>query len=149
MFVLKNVTFGKPDGCCVLYVIYVALLLLSCNELCSVSYKWGSAAYQRGWGVGDSIPPPSRNSEVLTKLSRIPSSVEKHLYQPNKNTGFTHLQIERNPWLEGHRLQIPIFSVLNWICWTIPPPNKIPGYATGGGVVWRKLSVHLPNFLFF
>ena len=36
----------------------------------------------------------------------------------------------QNPWLEGYRPQIPVLSVLNWICWT-PPPNKIPGYATG------------------
>jgi alkylated DNA nucleotide flippase Atl1 len=30
------------------------------------------------WGLVSSIPPP-RNSEVLTKLSRIPSSVEKYI----------------------------------------------------------------------
>jgi len=35
----------------------------------------------------------------------------------------------QNPWLGGYHPQIPILSVLNWICW-IPPPNKIPGYAT-------------------
>ena len=35
----------------------------------------------------------------------------------------------QNPWLGGNRPQIPILSVLKWICWT-PPPNKIPGYAT-------------------
>ena len=33
-----------------------------------------------------------------------------------------------NPWPGGYRLQIPVLSVLNWICWT--PQNKIPGYAT-------------------
>jgi hypothetical protein len=36
-----------------------------------------------------------RNSKVLTELSRIPSSVENT--QSNMYTGFTHLQIERNP----------------------------------------------------
>jgi len=36
----------------------------------------------------------------------------------------------QNPWLEGDRPQIPVLSVLNWICWTPHPPNKIPGYAT-------------------
>ena len=35
----------------------------------------------------------------------------------------------QNPWLGGYGPQIPVLSVLNWICWT-PPPNKIPGYAT-------------------
>ena len=34
----------------------------------------------------------------------------------------------QNPWLGGYRPQIPILSVLNWICWT--PPKKIPGYVT-------------------
>jgi len=33
----------------------------------------------------------------------------------------------QNPWLGGYRPQIPVLSVLNWICWT--PPNKIPTYA--------------------
>ena len=39
----------------------------------------------------------------------------------------------QNPWLLGYRPQIPVLSVLNWICW-IPPPalNKIPGYAIAG-----------------
>jgi len=35
----------------------------------------------------------------------------------------------QNPWLGVYRHQIPVLSVLDWICWT--PPNKIPGYATG------------------
>jgi len=35
----------------------------------------------------------------------------------------------RTPDVGGYRLQIPVLSVLNWICWT-PPPPKIPGYAT-------------------
>ena len=35
----------------------------------------------------------------------------------------------QNPWLGGYRPQIPVLSLLNWICWT--PPNKIPVYATG------------------
>jgi len=38
----------------------------------------------------------------------------------------------QNPWLGGYRLQIPVLSVL---CPQLnllkPPPNKIPGYATG------------------
>ena len=36
----------------------------------------------------------------------------------------------QNPWLRGYHPQIPVLSVLNWICWT-PPPQKIPGYASG------------------
>jgi hypothetical protein len=47
--------------------------------------------------------------------------------------GFTHLQIERNPWLRGYRPQILILSALypqlNLLNLT-PPPNKIPGYTT-------------------
>jgi hypothetical protein len=46
--------------------------------------------------------------------------------QPNQKTGFAHFQIEWNPWLGGYRPQIPVLftSVLNWICWTSPPPRK-------------------------
>ena len=29
------------------------------------------------------------------------------------------------------RSPFSLSSVLNWICWTPPPPNKIPGYAIG------------------
>jgi hypothetical protein len=58
--------------------------------------------------------------------------------------GFTHLQIERNPWLGGYRTQIAVLSALcpqlNLLN-TAPPPfgknpgltlsEKIPGYANG------------------
>ena len=33
----------------------------------------------------------------------------------------------QNPWLRGYRPQIPVLSVLNWICWTHPPEKKILG----------------------
>ena len=38
----------------------------------------------------------------------------------------------QSPWLGATtpRSQFCLSSVLNWICWTSPPPNKIPGYAT-------------------
>jgi hypothetical protein len=74
------------------------------------------------WGV----QTPRNYSEVLTKPSRISSSVENRSLETNKNTGFTHLQIGRNPWLWGYR-PLSLFtlpSVLNWICWTPPPPKK-------------------------
>jgi len=29
----------------------------------------------------------------------------------------------QNPWLRGCCPQIPVLSVLNWICWTPPPPR--------------------------
>jgi hypothetical protein len=32
----------------------------------------------------------------------------------------------QNPWLGGYRPQIPVLSVLNWICWT-PPRTKFLG----------------------
>ena len=32
----------------------------------------------------------------------------------------------KNPWLRGYRPQIPVLSVLNWICWT-PPRTKFLG----------------------
>jgi hypothetical protein len=51
-----------------------------------------SVAYRGGGGLN--LPP---NSEVLTKLSRIPSSVENTSVTTSTNMGSTHLQIERNP----------------------------------------------------
>jgi hypothetical protein len=69
-------------------------------------------------------------TEVLTKVSRNSKKKKKIknilLYEvkflvPN----YSCLQ---NPWLGGYCPQIPVLSVLNWICWT--PLNKILGYAT-------------------
>jgi hypothetical protein len=42
-----------------------------CQVVTSGSCRWVSGELRGGWGV-----QPPRNSEVLTKLSRIPSSVE-------------------------------------------------------------------------
>ena len=39
----------------------------------------------------------------------------------------------QNPWLGGYRPQIPVLSVLNWICWTPPPRTKFPGTP----LIWR------------
>jgi hypothetical protein len=61
-----------------------------------LSDRVGGSGIQAGFGGFNSAPPP-RNSEVLTKLSRIPSSMENTSIQPNQNMGFTHLQIEWNP----------------------------------------------------
>jgi hypothetical protein len=51
--------------------------------------------------------------------------------------GFTHLQIECNPWLEGYRPQIPVLSALcpqlNLL--NAPLPEKIPGYTTAIGYI--------------
>ena len=47
----------------------------------------------------------------------------------------------QNPWLWGYHPQIPVLSVLNWICWTPPPWKKIPGYATG--VKGHRLSIEV------
>ena len=30
----------------------------------------------------------------------------------------------QNPWLGGYRPQIPVLSVLNWICWAYPEQNS-------------------------
>jgi len=29
----------------------------------------------------------------------------------------------QNPWLGGYHPQVPVLSVLNWICWTSSPPH--------------------------
>jgi len=41
----------------------------------------------------------------------------------------------QNHWLGGYRPQIPVLSILNWICWT--HPNKLPGYATALHYSWH------------
>jgi hypothetical protein len=89
------------------------------------------------WGGGEvGVFKAPRNSEVLTKLIRIPSSVENTsvttLDIPKGWKNRTGLQIERNPWLAGYRPQIPVLSALcpqlNLL--NTPPPEKFPGYAT-------------------
>jgi hypothetical protein len=51
-------------------------------------------------GLGCSNPPP----EILKfwqSWAKLPVLWKICLWQPNKNTGFTHLQIEWNPWFGG------------------------------------------------
>ena len=60
------------------------------------------------------------NSLKVTKIKKT-SLYEMEFLVPN----YSCLQ---NPSLGGYCPQIPILSVLNWICWT--PPNNIPVYAT-------------------
>ena len=47
----------------------------------------------------------------------------------------------QNPWLVGYRPQIPILSVLSWICW--PPRTKFLGTPLVGGVF---PGIHLYRF---
>jgi hypothetical protein len=65
---------------------------------------------------------------------------------------FTHLQIERNPWLGGYRLQIPILSALCPQLNLLNLPNKIPGYATGNRLLAtltiQTRSSNPPPFIF-
>jgi hypothetical protein len=46
----------------------------------------------------------------------------------------------QNPWLGGYRHQIPVLSVLNWICWT-PPRKKF--------LVTPLSSIHWYSLTFF
>ena len=41
----------------------------------------------------------------------------------------------QNPCLGGYRPQIPVLSVLNWICWTPPTRKKF----LGTPLVWREI----------
>jgi len=47
----------------------------------------------------------------------------------------------QKPWLRGYCPQIPVLSVLNWICWTPLPPNKITGYATDSRFLCFYLNI--------
>jgi len=52
----------------------------------------------------------------------------------------------QNPWLRGYRPQIPVLSVLNWICWTPPEQNswvrhcilRLIFYITQNNVILQK-----------
>ena len=44
----------------------------------------------------------------------------------------------QNPWLGGYHPQIPILSVLNWICWN-PPPKKFLGTPLCNFTVYTEL----------
>jgi len=72
------------------------------------------------------------NSFKVSKIKKVLLYEMKFLV-----TNYSCLQ---NPWLGGYRPRSPfsLSSVLNWICWTPPPRNKIPGYATG--VDWFVLA---------
>jgi hypothetical protein len=99
----------------------------------------------RGGSLGVSKPP--RNSEVLTKLSHIPSSVENTSVTTLSEYRFRSFANWVKPWLGGYRPQIPGLSALcpqlNLLnpppetkSWRKPPPppKKIPGYVTGDDV---------------
>jgi len=83
--------------------------------------------------------PPVRNCftlSVTNKLVVIINSlkvpkIEKMLLYEMKFPVPSYSCLQ-NLWLGVYCPQIPVLSVLNWICWTTPPtpPNKIPGYAT-------------------
>ena len=45
----------------------------------------------------------------------------------------------QNPWLGGYRPQVPVLSVLNWICWNPPPPNKFLGTPLAPRVAGRRV----------
>jgi len=73
---------------------------------------------------------------VIINILKVPKMKKILLYEmkflvPN----YSCLQ---NPWLGGYRPHIPVLSVLSWICWNPPGPNKIPGYATA---LWYVLGV--------
>ena len=73
------------------------------------------------------------NSLKVPKIKKILLYEMKFLV-PN----YSYLQ---NTWLGGYRSQIPVLSVLNWIC--RPPPWTIPGYATGSHYTEAAVAPHL------
>jgi hypothetical protein len=63
-------------------------------------------------GLGGSNPPPKfRNFDKVPKIKKMLLYEMKFLVP---NYSCVH-----NPWLGGHCPQIPVLSVLNWICWTL------------------------------
>jgi hypothetical protein len=107
--------------------------LLGSSEADENSYYVWSSYYVRSSGVprgvvwGFNPHPKFRNFDKVPKIKKI-LLYEMKFIVPN----YSCLQ---NPWLRGGgtatRSPFSLSSVLNWICWTPPPPNKILGYATG------------------
>jgi hypothetical protein len=99
------------------------IMYISLND--APCYQWRTEGGGGVWGV----KTPPRNSEVLTKLSRIHSSVENTsvttLDIPKVWQSRTGLQIERNTWLGGYCSQIPVLSALcPQLNFLIPPPPR-------------------------
>jgi hypothetical protein len=89
------------------------------------------------WGGGDQQPPPKFWSFDKAQLN----SQFHGKYKPNKNTGFTNLQIERNPWLWDY-CQIPVLSVwpLSSTEFVEPPLTKCLGTPLTRVTVQVKLT---------
>jgi hypothetical protein len=68
---------------------------------------------------------PSCSHDLLSLLYVIiPRSVDNTAVKTNQNRGFTHLQIEWNPWIEGYCPQIPILSALCPQLNLLTPPHS-------------------------
>jgi hypothetical protein len=102
-------------------------ILLLFSSFLFLSICFTSSGVPRGVGVN----PPPRNSEVLTKLSQIPSFVEYTSVTTYSEYGFHSFANWLEPRLGGYRPQIPVLPTL---CPQLnllnPLPEKIPGYAT-------------------
>jgi len=81
--------------------------------------------------------PPVRNCFTLAMTNKLVAIIKSLKVPKIKNILLYEMKFLvpnysclQNHWIGGYRPQIPVLSVLNWSCWTPPPPNKIPGYAT-------------------
>jgi hypothetical protein len=102
------------------------------NGLCQWKITMAPTAI-RGILMGSSTPPPKKKiSKFWQSWAEFPVPWKIHRQQPNKNMGFTHLQIERNPWLAGYHPQIAILSALCPKLNLLTPLKKIPENATVG-----------------
>jgi hypothetical protein len=105
------------------------------------SYTSSPVAYRGGFG-GFKPPPPKFQS--FDKSEPNSQFLGKYIRNTYNNTGFTHLQIERNPWLGGYRPQIPVFSAL---CPQLnllnapPPPCVIMSRSETVSPVYRHSTV--------
>jgi hypothetical protein len=87
------------------------------RTICRVYSQW------RTGGGGFNFPHP-RNSEVLTKQSQIPSSVEKCIRN-------NQIRIRGSLICKMSVTPFSLPCVLDWFFLNLPPPtNKIPGYAS-------------------
>jgi hypothetical protein len=91
-----------------------------------------------GGGGNHTAPPP--NPKFWKCWAEFPVPWKIQPLQLNKNTGFAHMQIDRNPWLGGCCPQIPVLSAL---C-TQPNLLNLPPKKFLGTPLAPRLVTHRP-----
>jgi hypothetical protein len=104
-----NLTWKKQVLLC--YCVWQTYHKLYFGDKLKEEKRARTRGVRRRWGLGGGLNLP----EILKfwqSSDKLPVPWKIYPWQPNQNTGFTHFQIEWNPWLGGYRPQIPVLSAL-------------------------------------